>query len=75
VDIGRLGGAHLSAKRRERQRRTRWPLTLSCAALIRKAFEQGIPGEQLAEAAGLSGTGIYQIRDGRRQVQQRHCAR
>ena len=34
--------------------------------LIRAGFEQGIPGEQLAEAAGLSASRLYQIRDGRR---------
>jgi hypothetical protein len=34
--------------------------------LIREGFEQGIAGEQLAEAAGLSVSRVYQIRDGRR---------
>jgi hypothetical protein len=34
--------------------------------LIRAGFEQGIPGERLAEAAGLSMSRVYQIRDGRR---------
>jgi hypothetical protein len=34
--------------------------------LIREGFERGIPGEQLAEAAGLSVPRVYQIRDGRR---------
>jgi hypothetical protein len=34
--------------------------------LIRAGFEQGIPGEQLAQAAGLSMSRVYQIRDGRR---------
>ncbi len=34
--------------------------------LIREGFEHGIPGEQLAEAAGLSVRRVYQIRDGRR---------
>jgi hypothetical protein len=34
--------------------------------LIREGFEYGIPGEQLAEAAGLSLARVYQIRDGRR---------
>jgi hypothetical protein len=33
---------------------------------IREGFEQGIPGERLAEAAGLSIGRVYQIRDGRR---------
>jgi hypothetical protein len=34
--------------------------------LIGEGFEHGIPGEQLAEAAGLSVPRVYQIRDGRR---------
>jgi hypothetical protein len=34
--------------------------------LIREGFESGIPGEKLAEAAGLSVPRVYQIRDGRR---------
>jgi hypothetical protein len=32
----------------------------------RGGFEQGIPGDQLAEASGLSVPRVYQIRDGRR---------
>jgi len=35
------------------------------AGLIREGFEQGIPGEQLAEAAGLSVPRVYEIRDAR----------
>jgi hypothetical protein len=34
--------------------------------LIGEGFDQGITGEQLAEAAGLSVPRVYQIRDGRR---------
>jgi hypothetical protein len=34
--------------------------------LIREGFVHGIPGEQIAEAAGLSVPRVYQIRDGRR---------
>jgi hypothetical protein len=34
--------------------------------LIREGFSQGVPGEQLAEAAGFSVARVYQIRDGRR---------
>jgi hypothetical protein len=34
--------------------------------LIREGFECEIPGEKLAEAAGLSLSRVYQIRDGRR---------
>ena len=51
---------------------TRSPGTIVEAAdaelhrLIREGFEHGIPGEQLAEAAGLSVGRVYQIRDGRR---------
>jgi hypothetical protein len=32
--------------------------------LIREGFEQGLSGEHLAEAAGLSVPRVYQIRDG-----------
>ena len=31
-----------------------------------RGFENGIPDEQLAEAAGLSVPRVYQVRDGRR---------
>jgi len=34
---------------------------------IREGFEQGILGEKLAEAAGLSVPRVYQIRDLRRK--------
>jgi hypothetical protein len=34
--------------------------------LIREGFGQGIAGEKIAEAAGLSVPRVYQIRDGRR---------
>jgi hypothetical protein len=34
--------------------------------LVREGFEEGISGEKLAEAAGLSLARVYQIRDGRR---------
>ena len=34
--------------------------------LIREGFKQGIPGERLAEAAGLSVPRVNQIRDVRR---------
>jgi hypothetical protein len=33
--------------------------------LIREGFEQHMPGEKFAEAAGLSVPRVYQIRDGR----------
>lgn len=34
--------------------------------LVREGFDQGISGEQIAVAAGLSLSRVYQIRDGRR---------
>jgi hypothetical protein len=36
--------------------------------LIREGFKQGISGEQLAEASGLSVPRVYQIRDGIRKT-------
>jgi hypothetical protein len=42
------------------------PADAEMRRLIREGFEYGIPGEQLAEAAGLSLPRVYQIRDGRR---------
>jgi hypothetical protein len=44
----------------------RWILFLAVLVLIREGFDSGIPGEQLADAAGLSVPRVYQIRDGRR---------
>ena len=55
------------AKRRERQRRIRLiAADTELRRLICEGFEQGIVGEKLAEAAGLSVSRVYQIRDGRR---------
>jgi hypothetical protein len=34
-------------------------------ALIREAFEAGLSGSKIADAAGLSTPRVYQIRDGR----------
>jgi hypothetical protein len=42
------------------------PADAELRRLIREAFEHGISGERLAEAAGLSLARVYQIRDGRR---------
>jgi hypothetical protein len=42
------------------------PADAELRRLIREGFERGIPGEQLAQAAGLSMSRVYQIRDGRR---------
>ncbi len=61
-----LAAAHLSVKRRERERRIRWPPDAEVRRLIREGFDQGIASEKLAEAAGLSVPRVYQIRDGRR---------
>jgi hypothetical protein len=51
--------------------RERWGDALDAAdaelrSLICEGFESGIPGEQLADAAGVSVPRVYQIRDGRR---------
>jgi hypothetical protein len=64
--IDRLGGAYMSrpsganAGRRIRCRRRR------AAPPDPPGIQHGIPGERLAEAAGLSMSRVYQIRDGRR---------
>lgn len=65
VDTGRLGGAYLStAKLRERRRGEFDAADTELRRLIREGFESAIPGEQLAEAAGLSLSRVYQISDG-----------
>lgn len=53
-------------KLRERRRGAFDAADAELRCLIREGFEQGIPGEQLAEAVGLSMSRVYQIRDGRR---------
>jgi hypothetical protein len=55
-----------AAKVRERVRDAFDSADAELRRLIREGFSQGIPGEQLAEAAGLSVARVYQIRDGRR---------
>jgi hypothetical protein len=55
-----------AAKTRERRQAATDEADLELRRLIREGFEQGIPGEKLAEAAGLSVPRVYQIRDGRR---------
>jgi hypothetical protein len=62
---------HLALIRRAAKLRDRRRAALDAAdeelrRLIREGFEQGISGEKLAEAAGLSVPRVYQIRDGRR---------
>ena len=54
------------ARLRERQRRAYDNTDAELRQLIREGFEQGIPGDKLAEAAGLSKARAFQIRDGRR---------
>jgi hypothetical protein len=54
------------AKLRERRRVAFDEADAELRRLICEGFEQGIPGEQLAQAAGLSVPRVYQIRDGRR---------
>jgi hypothetical protein len=55
-----------AAKLRERRRGAFEDADAELRRLIREGFEHGIPGEQLAEASGLSVPRVYQIRDGRR---------
>jgi hypothetical protein len=64
VDI--LALIRRAAKLRERRRGAFDEADAELRRLIREGFESGIPGEQLAKAAGLSVPRIYQIRDGRR---------
>jgi hypothetical protein len=55
-----------AAKLRDRRRAALDDADEELRRLIREGFEQGISGEKLAEAAGLSVPRVYQIRDGRR---------
>jgi hypothetical protein len=55
-----------AAKLRERRKKAFDDGDAELRRLIREGFEQGIVGEKLAEAAGLSVPRVYQIRDGRR---------
>jgi len=55
-----------AAKLRERRRGAFDAADAELRQLIREGFDQGIAGEQLAEAAGLSVPRVDQIRDGRR---------
>ena len=55
-----------AAKLRARRRGAFDAADAELRQLIREGFDQGIAGEQLAEAAGLSVPRVYQIRDGRR---------
>jgi hypothetical protein len=55
-----------AAKLRDRRRAAFDSADAELRRLIREGFDSGIPGEQIAEAAGLSVPRVYQIRDGRR---------
>lgn len=55
-----------AAKLREQRRHAYEIADAEWRALIREAFQQGITGERIAEAAGISAPRTFQIRDGRR---------
>ena len=55
-----------AAKLRELRRAAFDAADAELRRLIREGFEEGISGEKLTEAAGLSLSRGYQIRDGRR---------
>jgi hypothetical protein len=55
-----------AAKLRDRRRGAFDEADAELRRLIREGFKQGLPGRQIAEAAGLKIARVYQIRDGRR---------
>jgi hypothetical protein len=55
-----------AAELRERQHDAFDAADTELRRLIRAGFKHGVSGERLAEAAGLSVSRVYQIRDGRR---------
>jgi hypothetical protein len=66
LQVDQLALIRRAAKNRERRRDTFEAADDELRRLIREGFEQGIVGERLAEAAGLSMSRVYQIRDRRR---------
>jgi hypothetical protein len=64
--VDHLGLIRRAARRRQSRREAFDTADAELRELIRKDFEQGLSGEKLAEAAGLSLARVYQIRDGRR---------
>ena len=64
--VDQLALIRRAAKLRERRRAAFDAADAEMRLLIREGFEEGISGEKLAEAAGLSLPRVYQIRDGRR---------
>jgi hypothetical protein len=66
MGMDHLARIRRAAKVRERARDAFADSDAELRRLIREGFSQGIAGEALAEAAGLSMSRVYQIRDGRR---------
>jgi hypothetical protein len=64
--MDQLARIRRAAKARGRARDVYDDSDVQLRRLIREGFSQGITGESLAEAAGLSLSRVYQIRDGRR---------
>ncbi|OBJ00313.1 hypothetical protein A5624_08495 [Mycobacterium sp. 1482292.6] len=54
-----------AAKARQRRRAALDEADAELRRLIREGFEQGLSGEKMAEAAGVSLPRVYQLRDGR----------
>ncbi|OBK65875.1 hypothetical protein A5653_02800 [Mycobacterium colombiense] len=54
-----------AAKTRQRRRAALDEADAELRRLIREGFEQGLSGETMAEAAGVSVPRVYQLRDGR----------
>ncbi|KZS86119.1 hypothetical protein B4U45_28365 [Mycobacterium persicum] len=61
-----LGLIRRAARQRESRRVAFDAADAELRRLVREGFDQGISGEQIAVAAGLSLSRVYQIRDGRR---------
>ncbi len=66
LPVDQLALIRRAAKLRDRRRCALDDADAELRRLIREGFDSGIPGEQLAQAAGLSVPRVYQIRDGRR---------
>jgi hypothetical protein len=64
--VDHLGLIRRAAKLRERRRASADDADAELRRLICDGFDQRIPGEKPAEAAGLSVPRVYQIRDLRR---------
>jgi hypothetical protein len=64
--VDQLGLIRRAARKRESRREAFEASDEDLRGLIREGFDQGLSGEKLAEAAGLSLSRVYQIKDGRR---------